>query len=181
MYAIIELGGRQWKVEPGTRLSVNRLTGDVGAEHTVERVLFAHDGKTTQIGKPFIQGSKVVCEVLAHTLGPRVISYKYRRRENWRKTVGHRQALTQLVVKSISVSGMEPATAEALVKAAPPAPAVTKGGPGKPAAPKAPRAAKPKAEKPAAPAPATTKDGPGKAAVKRAAPKTAKPSKKTHG
>ena len=120
MYAIIETGGRQWKVEPGTRLEINRIAAEVGATHTVERVLLAQDGKQVRAGQPYLAGAKVVCEVLAQPLGPKVISYHYRRRENWRKTVGHRQPLTRLLVKEIQIEGMsttgaasEPAPAKA--------------------------------------------------------------------
>lgn len=105
MYAIIEFSGRQWKVEPGTRLDANRLAAEVGATQTVEQVLLAHDGKTARIGQPYVAGAQVVCEVLEHHLGPKVISYYFRRRENWRKTVGHRQPLTRLVVKAIMLDG----------------------------------------------------------------------------
>jgi len=103
MYAIVELGGRQWKVEPGTRLEINRLDGAVGSEHAVERVLLTHNGSTIQVGRPYVKGAKVIYEVLSHPRGPKVIAYKFRRRENWRKTVGHRQSLTTLIVKEISV------------------------------------------------------------------------------
>lgn len=115
MYAIVELGGRQWRVAPGTQLEVNRLPVDVGGRHTVERVLFTHDGQQTQVGRPYVAGAKVVCEVLAHHRGPRAISYHFRRRENWRKTVGHRQPLTRLVVKDIvfSAAGTTTPSAEA--------------------------------------------------------------------
>lgn len=106
MYAVVELAGHQWKVEPGTRLSVNRLSTAVGKEHVSEQVLFAHDGKQPQIGKPYVAGAKVVFEVIDNIQGPKVIAYHFRRRENWRKTVGHRQQLTRLVVKSISCSGV---------------------------------------------------------------------------
>ena len=105
MYAIVELGGRQWKVEPGVRLEVNRLPGAVGAQHVVERVLFAQHGEQLQIGRPYVSDAKVICEVVEHRLGPKTISYHYRRRENWRKTRGHRQPLTRLVVKEIVVGG----------------------------------------------------------------------------
>jgi large subunit ribosomal protein L21 len=106
MYAIIEVGGRQWKVEPGTRLEVNRVSTAEGGELPVEQILFAHDGAKTHIGRPYVQGAKVICEVLGHRLGPKTISYHFRRRENWRKTVGHRQPLTQLVVKDILFPGV---------------------------------------------------------------------------
>ena len=101
MYAIVELGGRLWKVEPGTRLVVNQLAGEVGSQHTVEQILLAHNGQEAKIGQPYVPGARVVCEVVSHLKGPKTISYHFRRRENWRKTVGHRQPLTRLVVKEI--------------------------------------------------------------------------------
>ena len=104
MYAIIEAGGRQWKVQPGTRFDINRLSSEVGAIHTVQRVLLAQDEAGLKIGRPYLPDAQVVCEVLAHRQGPKTIAYHYRRRENWRKTVGHRQPLTRLVVKDIILS-----------------------------------------------------------------------------
>ena len=105
MYAIVELGGRQWKVEPGNRLSINRVSQAVGEQLTLEQVLFAADGEEVKVGRPYVSGAQVVCEILEHHLGDKVISFHYRRRENWRKKVGHRQPLTRLLVKSISVDG----------------------------------------------------------------------------
>ena len=106
MYAIVEVGGHQWKVQPGTRLEINRIPTAVGATHTVERVVFAQDGQQIQVGRPYVPEAKVICEVLAHTKGPKVISYHFRRRENWRKTVGHRQLLSRLQVKEIVIGGV---------------------------------------------------------------------------
>ena len=127
MYAVIEVGGHQWKVEPGTRLDVNRLVTEVGSTHTVERVLLAHDGQAMRVGRPYVDGAKVVCEVVEHRLGPKVISYHYRRRENWRKTRGHRQRLSRLVVKEVQLPDGHSAAAPDAARTAPtpqPAPAV---------------------------------------------------------
>ncbi len=104
MYAIIELGGRQHRVTPGVQVIVNRLTTAVGKSHVVEHVLLASDGDTVRIGKPYCPGAKVVCEVLDHQLGPKEISYRFRRRENYRRTHGHRQPMTRLLVKDITLS-----------------------------------------------------------------------------
>ena len=103
MYAVVQVGGRQFRVEPGTQFTVNRLTTAVGKSHAIDQVLLASDGKKTQIGSPYLPKAKVVCEVLEHGQGPKVISYKFRRRENYRRTRGHRQALTKLLVKDIAV------------------------------------------------------------------------------
>ncbi len=120
MYAIVEAGGRQWKVTPGTRLDINRVTTGVGATHTLERVLLGHDGQQLQIGRPYVEGAKVLCEVLEHRKGPKVISYYFRRRENWRKTIGHRQPLTRLIVKDVLFPGAVVSSASAAEAAKPP-------------------------------------------------------------
>ena len=117
MYAIIEAGGRQWKVEAGTRLDINRVPSTVGSQLPLDRVLLAHDGAQLHVGRPFVKGAQVICEVLEHRLGPKSISYHFRRRENWRKTVGHRQPLTRLLVRDILLSGA-PASTEPAAEAA---------------------------------------------------------------
>ena len=108
MYAIVEVGGRQWKVESGTHLDINRVSFEVGERHTLEHVLLARQEEQVHIGHPYVPNAQVVCEVLEHRLGPKVVSYHYRRRENWRKTVGHRQPLTRLVVKEVKIGSMAP-------------------------------------------------------------------------
>ena len=104
MYAIVEAGGRQWRVELGSQLVVNRLTGVVGSRHVLDRVLLTHDGSAVRVGQPYLAGAKVLCEVLEHRKGPKTITYKFRRRENYRRTRGHRQPLTRLLVKAIELS-----------------------------------------------------------------------------
>ena len=103
MYAVIELSGRQLRVEPGAQVTVNRVPAAAGKPYTAERVLLASDGKSLQVGTPYCKGAKVLCEVLEHRRGPKVITYKFRRRENFRRTRGHRQELTRLLVKSIEL------------------------------------------------------------------------------
>lgn len=103
MYAIVEAGGRQWRLEPGTQVTLNQVAGEVGAPHVLDRVLLANDGTTTAIGRPYLKGAQVLCEILEHRKGPKVITYKFRRRENFRRTRGHRQLLTRLLVKQIEV------------------------------------------------------------------------------
>jgi len=103
MYAIVEAGGRQWKVEAGSRLTISRMRADVGSQQVLDRVLLAHDGKTLRVGQPYCPGAKVLCEVLEHGKAAKVISYKFRRRENYRRIRGHRQPVTRLLVKGIEV------------------------------------------------------------------------------
>jgi len=104
MYAIVEAGGRQWRVAPGTQMVVNRLAAEVGSQHAIDRVLLAHDGTQVRVGQPYVAGATVVCEVLEHGRGPKRITYKFRRRENYRRTRGARQSQTTLLVKDISLA-----------------------------------------------------------------------------
>ena len=103
MYAIVEAGGRQWKVEPGSQIVVNRVETKVGSPHRLDRVLLASDGAAVKVGRPYLSGTQVLCEVLEHGLGPKAIIYRFRRRENWRKTRGFRQPITKLLVKDITL------------------------------------------------------------------------------
>ena len=153
MYAILEAGGRQWRVQPGARIDINRVTTEVGATHTFERVLLASDGQQLHVGRPYLEGARVVCEVVEHRLGPKTIAYHYRRRENWRRTVGHRQRLTRLMVKDVQVPGSPPAAAAA-------EPAAT--APAKPAAPKRRIAPAASVGRPTPPRPRTVKPKPTK-------------------
>ena len=103
MYAIVEVSGRQLRVVPGAQVQVDRVAEEVGKFHVVSTVLLASDGKHLSIGKPYVTGAKVVCEVLDHPKGPKTISYKFRRRENFRRTRGGRARLTTLLVKGIEL------------------------------------------------------------------------------
>lgn len=103
MYAIIEVSGVQRRVERGTQLRINRVPAEIGSQHVIDRVLLTGDGTAIQIGQPYVAGATVVCEVLEQPKGPKVITYKFRRRENYRKTIGHRQPLTKLLVKEIAL------------------------------------------------------------------------------
>ena len=103
MYAIVEAGGRQWRVEPGVQLVVNRLSSEVGSQHVIDRVLLTSDGTAVRVGQPYLANAHVLCEVLEHPKGPKVLTYKFRRRENFRRTRGHRQPLTRLLVKNIEL------------------------------------------------------------------------------
>ncbi len=150
MYAIIEFGGHQWKVEPGTRFEVNQLPQKVGDQVPVDQVLFGYDGAKAHVGRPYVEGAQVICEVVEHRLSIKTISYHYRRRENWRKTIGHRQPLTRLVVKDILFAGAAP------VKAA--APAIAKAEASTPRVAKAkPKAHKSSSSKPTSSRPKSTK------------------------
>jgi len=108
MYAIIEDGGRQFKVQEGQELQLDYRDLSSGTEVTFERVLAYRDEKGLRVGQPTLQGVKVVGEVLGVAQGPKLYVQEFRRRKTYRKRTGHRQLYTRVKVTKISL----PATTE---------------------------------------------------------------------
>ncbi len=101
MYAIIQTGGKQEKVSVGDVLCVERL--DKEKDVTFNHVLLVADKDEVSVGDPFVKGARVTADVLEQTRGPKVISYKARRRKSSRRTHGHRQALTRVKITGITL------------------------------------------------------------------------------
>ena len=100
MYAIIVTGGKQYKVEVGDEILVEKLDAEVGS--TVEfDVLMVSDGETVNVGKPYVQGVIAKGEVVEHGKGRKIIIFKYKPKKNIRKKQGHRQPYTKVKVVSI--------------------------------------------------------------------------------
>ncbi|NGX39566.1 MAG: 50S ribosomal protein L21 [Chlamydiae bacterium] len=101
MYAIIETGGKQYRVEKGDIIDVE-LLGDT-QEKSIEfkNVLFFHDGSAVKIGAPNVDGCVVLGELLQEIRGPKVISFKYKKRKNYRRKVGHRQNYLRVKITEI--------------------------------------------------------------------------------
>lgn len=101
MYAVVESGGKQYKVEVGRRVLVDRLEAAQGATLELGRVLLVRDGDVTLVGKPTVEGAKVVATVMGEVKGPKVTVLKYKPKVNYRVKSGHRQLYTDLAVKEI--------------------------------------------------------------------------------
>ncbi|MFO8183889.1 MAG: 50S ribosomal protein L21 [Candidatus Aegiribacteria sp.] len=101
MYAIVETGGLQFRVEPGMKLNVPRLASDEGESVNLERVLLLEDGDDVQVGSPLVEGASVKAEVLEHGRGGKITVYKRKRRKGYERTRGHRQDYTRIEIKSI--------------------------------------------------------------------------------
>lgn len=101
MYAIVETGGLQFRVEPGMKLNVPRLASDEGESVSLERVLLLEDGDDVQVGSPLVEGASVKAEVLEHGRGGKITVYKRKRRKGYERTRGHRQDYTRIEIKSI--------------------------------------------------------------------------------
>jgi large subunit ribosomal protein L21 len=104
MFAVIQTGGKQYKVAQNDVITVERLSGDAGTTIELGDVLAVSDGATLQVGSPLVPGAKVVAEVVEQTRGPKIIVFKKRRRQNSRRKNGHRQDLTVLKITSVTVS-----------------------------------------------------------------------------
>ena len=100
MYAIIVTGGKQYKVEVGSEIMVEKLDNEVG-ENVNFDVLMMAEGENVQIGKPVLEGVCAKAEVLEHGKGKKVIVFKYKPKKDYRKKQGHRQAYTKVKILSI--------------------------------------------------------------------------------
>ena len=154
MFAVIKTGGKQYKVAKDDVIVVEKLNGEAGEVVAFESVLMVGEGAETKAGAPFVEGVCVAGEVVEQTRGDKILVFKKKRRQNYRRTNGHRQDLTVVKITDILTDGKKP---EAKPKKAAEAKKTSDG------------------EDAAAPKKASTK----KAAAKKAAPKKAAAKKTT--
>jgi large subunit ribosomal protein L21 len=105
MYAVIETGGKQYRVEVGTELEIERLEAGPGESVAFDRVLLVADGDTASIGRPVVANASVAAEVVRRERGEKVISFKYRPKARRRVKKGHRQELTLIRISDIVLDG----------------------------------------------------------------------------
>ncbi len=103
MYAVIKSGGKQYRVNPGDEVKVEKIQGEVGDPVTFEQVLLTSDGENLKVGQPFLDGSKVTGRITRHGKKRKVIVFKYKRRKGYRKKMGQRQHFTQVRVENIEL------------------------------------------------------------------------------
>ena len=102
MYAVIESGGKQHRVEPGEVLRLEKLDASEGETVNFDKVMMIGEGENIQIGTPFVDGGAVTAEVVGHGRGDKVTIIKMRRRKHYRRQAGHRQSFTEVKIKEIS-------------------------------------------------------------------------------
>lgn len=148
MYAVVSSGGKQYRVEAGSTLTLERLDGQPGASFIFDRVLLIGDGDEVTVGTPVVSGASVSATVLGDELGPKLVIFKFKQKVKYRRRTGHRQHLTRVRIDEIHPTAARkaaaPQQAEATAEAKP-------KGQAKAPAKAAPRAAKPRVAK-AAPA-----------------------------
>ena len=101
-YAVVETGGKQYLVKKDSVLEVELLGAEAGKKVKLSRVLAVSDGKDLTIGTPAVKGAVVTAEVVANIRGPKLISFKKKRRKGFHKKIGHRQPLAHIKVESLS-------------------------------------------------------------------------------
>lgn len=101
MYAVLETGGKQLRVEVGQTIYVEKLTADVGSSISFDKVLLIGD-KDLKVGNPYVAGATVVAKVVKQGLSKKIRIYKYKAKTNSRKKQGHRQPYTCLVIEAIN-------------------------------------------------------------------------------
>ena len=102
MDAVIESGGKQYKVSKGDVIQIEKLDAPVGEMVTLDKVLIAREGSDISVGGPYIEGCKVAGEVVEQLKNKKIIVFKKRRRKNYRRKNGHRQLLTRVKITDIS-------------------------------------------------------------------------------
>ena len=101
MYAVIETGGKQYRVAAGDTIDVERLTADAGAQVEIDRVLMVAGDEGINIGAPVVAGAKVVATIDSHYRGPKIVVFKFKAKKRYRRKTGHRQEMTRLKIDSI--------------------------------------------------------------------------------
>ncbi len=101
MYAVLETGGKQYRVSAGDTLEIEHLAVEAGQPVTFDRVLLVNADGKLNVGSPTVASASVVADVVAHKRGDKVIAFKMKRRKGYHRTVGHRQELTVVKIKEI--------------------------------------------------------------------------------
>lgn len=100
-YAIVETGGKQYKVAEGQTIDVEKLPAEPGEEVRLDRVLLVNRDGDVQVGRPTVEGASVVARVAGQRRGRKILVFKYKPKKNYRRRAGHRQSYTRLVVQKI--------------------------------------------------------------------------------
>lgn len=111
MYAIIETGGKQYRVEPGEVLRIEKVNVPPGELYTGARVLAVGEGESLQVGRPTLEGAEVRLRVLRVGKGRKILVFKYKPKKNYRRRYGHRQPFSEVKVEGIDVNRPNPVAA----------------------------------------------------------------------
>ena len=102
-YAIFKAAGKQFRAEKGLTMKIPSVVGEPGSKVTFEEVLLSSDGEKIRAGQPMVKGAKVVAEIVRHGRDKKIVVYKFRRRERYRRKQGHRQGFTEIKITDVKV------------------------------------------------------------------------------
>ena len=173
MYAIIQSGGKQYRVTEGDLLNLERLDGEVGQEVSFDEVLLVGRDDSVQVGQPRLEGAQVMGTIVEHGKGAKTLVFKFKRRKMYRRKRGHRQLFTQVQIGKIALASKKSESKKAAPKKAAPKKAAPKKAASKPktsAAAKTKKAGSGKSKSTAA----TKKTSPAKPRARKSTPAEAK-------
>lgn len=101
MYAVIELGGKQYSVEKGTRVQCEKIDCEPNSQVPIDRILMVKEGEKIQVGTPYLSGVEVKAKVLGHGRRKKVLGLKYKNKINYHKHYGHKQHFTSILIEEI--------------------------------------------------------------------------------
>jgi large subunit ribosomal protein L21 len=102
MYAVIKTGGKQYKVAAGEKIKIEQIAADVGQEIVIDQILAVGSGADLKVGTPLVAGASVNATVVAHGKHDKVRIFKMRRRKHYKKSQGHRQTYTELLISTVN-------------------------------------------------------------------------------
>jgi len=101
MYAVIETGGKQYRVSEGDRIHIEKAEGQPGDEILFDKVLLVEKESSIRVGRPYLEGTSVRAEILAQRRARKIVVFKFKRRKNYKRKAGHRQPYTGVMIKGI--------------------------------------------------------------------------------
>ena len=112
MYAIVETGGKQYQVEEGRYVDIEKLDGDVDSKVTFDNIVMIVNGKKSKVGQPYVSGASVEGKILKQDKAKKIIVFKQRPKKGYRKKQGHRQEYTRVMISKIRTSAKKAAKEE---------------------------------------------------------------------
>ena len=103
MYAVVNTGGKQYKVQKGETLRIEKIPGEVGSRVTFDRVLLVADGENVRVGQPLVEKAAVLASIVEQDKAKKIIVFKYKRRKRYRRKQGHRQPYTAIRIDGIEI------------------------------------------------------------------------------
>lgn len=103
MYAVVNTGGKQYKVQMGETLRIEKIPGEVGAQVTFDKVLMVADGENVRVGQPLLEKAAVQASIVEQDRAKKIIIFKYKRRKRYRRKQGHRQPYTAIRIDGIDM------------------------------------------------------------------------------